>query len=93
MSPTTEQINCLRLIMTDNIGPITYGQLISYYGSATEAITHLSDLAERGGGKKKLSPTSLSVAENRGKTRTNSSKSCSSMFSVLHQGCLSTAIT
>ena len=63
MLPTTEQINCLRLIMTENIGPITYGQLISYYGSATEAITHLPDLASRGGSKKKISVAPLSVAE------------------------------
>ena len=63
MLPTAEQLNCLRLIMTDNIGPITYGQLISYYGSATEAIKHLSDLAHNGGSKKKLSPAPLSVAE------------------------------
>ncbi len=55
-----EKINALRLIMSENIGPATYNQLIKYYRSATEAIRHIDELAKRGGRKKaiKLVPDS-----------------------------------
>ena len=59
----SEKVSCLRLIMTDNIGPVTYMQLIDYYGSATEALNHLAELSYRGGGKKKFVSASVSMAE------------------------------
>ncbi len=47
-----EKINWIRLILSDNIGPITFHQLMSYYGSASEVISHINELARRGGRKK-----------------------------------------
>ena len=46
-----DQIARLRLIRSDNIGPITYLQLIARFGSAAAAIDAIPDLAARGGGK------------------------------------------
>ena len=50
----SEKIACLRLVMTDRIGPVTYSHLLDYYGSAVEAIKHIDDLAQAGGSKKKF---------------------------------------
>jgi len=41
----------LRLIRTPTIGPITYGQLLARFGSASRALEAVPDLARRGGGK------------------------------------------
>lgn len=56
----TERLNWLRLIRTDNIGPITFYQLIERFGSAGEALKALPELSRRGGRKKPLSPPSES---------------------------------
>jgi DNA processing protein len=44
-----ERRDRLRLIRTDNVGPITYFQLLGHFGSATAALQALPDLARRGG--------------------------------------------
>ncbi len=41
----------LRLIRSPRIGPVTYRQLLERFGSASEALAALPDLAGRGGGK------------------------------------------
>ena len=41
----------LRLIRSDNIGPITYFQLIGRFGSAAAALAAIPELAARGGGR------------------------------------------
>ncbi|HZG09164.1 MAG TPA: DNA-processing protein DprA [Allosphingosinicella sp.] len=46
-----DRIARLRLIRSDNIGPITYFQLIARFGSAAAAISAVPDLAARGGGR------------------------------------------
>ncbi|HEX8640806.1 MAG TPA: DNA-processing protein DprA [Allosphingosinicella sp.] len=51
MAPSADQIARLRLIRSDNIGPITYFQLLARFGSAQAAIDALPDLAARGGGR------------------------------------------
>lgn len=51
-----ERLNWLRLIRTDNIGPITFYQLIERFGSAGEALEALPELSRNGGRKKPLSP-------------------------------------
>ena len=51
MPATPEQIARLRLIRTDQIGPITYFQLLARFGSAQAAIDAIPDLAARGGGR------------------------------------------
>ncbi|MBT5073517.1 MAG: DNA-protecting protein DprA [Kordiimonadaceae bacterium] len=49
-----EKIARLRLIRTENVGPVTFRQLISRYKSAQRAIEILPELAKRGGRKKPL---------------------------------------
>src|SRR5687768_18044288 len=39
----------LRLISSENVGPITFRQLINRFGSAAEALKALPELAKRGG--------------------------------------------
>ena len=58
-----EKISCLRLMMTDNIGPVTYRQLLDFYGTATKAIEHIPELSLKGGRKKTISVMSASKAE------------------------------
>ena len=45
------QLARLRLIRSDNIGPVTYFQLLARFGSAAAAIDAIPDLAARGGGR------------------------------------------
>ena len=49
-----EKIARLRLIRTENVGPVTFKQLIDRYLSAEQAIEILPELAKRGGRKKPL---------------------------------------
>ncbi len=46
-----ERIARLRLIRSENIGPVTYFQLLARFGSAQAAIDAIPDLAARGGGR------------------------------------------
>ena len=46
-----DRIARLRLIRSDNIGPVTYHQLIARFGSAAAALDAIPDLARRGGGR------------------------------------------
>jgi len=49
-----EKIDWLRLIRSENIGPITFHQLIAKFGSATDALDHLPSLAQKGGAKRQI---------------------------------------
>jgi DNA processing protein len=52
-----DQIARLRLIRSENIGPVTYFQLLARFGSASAALAAIPDLAARGGGRApKLAP-------------------------------------
>ena len=51
MPPPADQIARLRLIRSDNIGPVTYFQLLARFGSAQAALDAIPDLAARGGGR------------------------------------------
>lgn len=44
-----QRINWLRLWRSDNVGPVTFRQLINHFGSAEAAIEGLPDMAKRGG--------------------------------------------
>lgn len=44
-----EKLAALRLIRTENVGPITYNRLVERFGSAERALQALPDLAARGG--------------------------------------------
>lgn len=46
-----ERLDWLRLIRSENVGPITFYKLIERYGSAARALEALPELAQRGGGK------------------------------------------
>ena len=60
MAATADPIDRLRLIRSEQIGPITYVQLLARFGSAAAAIEALPDLAARGGGR---APRLASAAE------------------------------
>lgn len=51
MEESQEAIDRLRLIRSENIGPVTYRQLIRRFGSAARALEAIPDLAARGGGR------------------------------------------
>jgi DNA processing protein len=51
MPASLDHIARLRLIRSDNIGPVTYFQLLARFGSAQAAIDAIPDLAARGGGR------------------------------------------
>ncbi len=50
-STAADQVARLRLIRSDNIGPVTYFQLLARFGSAQAALDAVPDLAARGGGR------------------------------------------
>jgi len=52
--PDRERLERLRLARTENIGPVTYRQLIARYGSAAAALDALPGLARRGGRSRAL---------------------------------------
>jgi DNA processing protein len=56
-----QRVNWLRLWRSDNVGPVTFRQLINHFGSAEAAIEGLPDLAKRGGAAKmpKVPPVAL----------------------------------
>ena len=47
--PEAERLARLRLSRTENIGPITFRDLVGRFGTAQAAIDALPDLARRGG--------------------------------------------
>ena len=47
-------IDVLRLIRSENVGPVTFFQLVSFYGNVEKAIDALPELARRGGRKKPI---------------------------------------
>ena len=49
-----ERLARLRLIRTENVGPVTFQHLLARFGSAQIALEHLPDLARRGGRRAKL---------------------------------------
>ena len=58
-----ERLDCLRLIRSDNVGPITFFQLLRNFGAAGEALAALPDLSRRGGRARALKPFSRAAAE------------------------------
>ncbi len=58
-----ERLAWLRLHRTENVGPITFQQLLQRFGSASEALQAIPDLAARGGLKRKLRVPTLKSCE------------------------------
>jgi DNA processing protein len=46
-----EKLARVRLIHSENVGPVTFRKLLAGYGSAIRALAALPDLARRGGGR------------------------------------------
>lgn len=47
-----ERLACLRLIRSDNVGPVAFRQLINHFGGAQTALEALPDLVRRGGSRR-----------------------------------------
>lgn len=62
--PTAEQrLDWLRLIRTENVGPVTFRQLVARFGDPTTALVALPELARQGGRAKPLAIASRAAAE------------------------------
>ncbi|MDP6787418.1 MAG: DNA-processing protein DprA [Rhodospirillales bacterium] len=58
-----ERLDWLRLIRSENVGPITFYRLIERFGTAARALEALPDLARRGGRRKPMTVCPPAVAE------------------------------
>ena len=58
-----ERLDWLRLIRSENIGPIRFFQLLEHCGSATAALAELPDLVKRAGGRRGVKITPVEAAE------------------------------
>ncbi len=57
------RLDWLRLIRSENVGPIVFQQLLTRFGSAGAALRALPDLARRGGGRRNIKLCSQAAAE------------------------------
>jgi len=58
-----ERLDWLRLIRSENVGPVTFFELMRHFGSAGDALQALPDLARRGGRRGGLRVGSRAAAE------------------------------
>ncbi len=49
-----ERLDRLRLIRSENVGPVTFRQLLARFGTAEAALDALPELARRGGGRRRI---------------------------------------
>jgi DNA processing protein len=59
----SERLDWLRLIRSENVGPITFRQLLARFGSVGAALDALPELARRGGRRRPIAICSRAVAE------------------------------
>ena len=59
----SDRLARLRLIRSENVGPITFRELLKYFASAEEALDALPSLAAKGGRKIKVFPKSKAEEE------------------------------
>ncbi len=59
----TTVLDALQLIRSENVGPVTYYNLLSYYGSPAEALRAIPELAKRGGRKRPIKACTRQAAE------------------------------
>ncbi len=59
----SERLDWLRLIRSENVGPITFYQLLTRFGSAQVALAALPELAKRGGRQRPIRIPSRAAAE------------------------------
>jgi DNA processing protein len=58
-----ERLACLRLIRSDNVGPVTFRELINHFGGAQEALAAVPELSRRGGRPIRLCSPDAAEAE------------------------------
>ncbi|HKW55268.1 MAG TPA: DNA-protecting protein DprA, partial [Stellaceae bacterium] len=58
-----EKLDWLRLIRSENVGPVTFYQLLARYGSAAAALEALPEVARRGGRDRALTLYPKAAAE------------------------------
>jgi len=59
-----QRLACLRLIRSDNVGPVTFRELINHFGGAEPALAALPELSRRGGRQAiRICPTAEAEAE------------------------------
>jgi len=59
-----ERIACLRLIRSENVGPVAFRELINLYGGAAKALEALPELTRRGGRRRPIHILPRQEAEN-----------------------------
>jgi DNA processing protein len=58
-----ERLACLRLIRSENVGPVTFRELINHFGGAQNALDALPELSRRGGAGRPIRLSSRAEAE------------------------------
>ncbi len=58
-----DRLDWLRLIRTENVGPVTFRHLVARFGTAGAALEALPELSRRGGRARPLKPASKAEAE------------------------------
>jgi DNA processing protein len=58
-----QRLACLRLIRSENVGPVTFRELINHFGGAEQALAALPDLSRRGGRRQSIRVCPRDVAE------------------------------
>jgi DNA processing protein len=58
-----ERLACLRLIRSENVGPVTFRELINHFGGAQSALDALPELSRRGGAGRPIRLCSEADAE------------------------------
>lgn len=58
-----QRLAWLRLIRSDNIGPVTFRELINHFGSASAALEAVPDLARKGGRAARVTPVETAKRE------------------------------
>lgn len=58
-----QRLACLRLIRSDNVGPVTFRELVNHYGGAVQALDALPELARRGGRTIRICPAGRAEQE------------------------------
>lgn len=58
-----EKRDWLRLIRSENVGPVTFHNILRYYGSAAKAIEALPSMVKRGGARRNIKLAGRDVAE------------------------------
>ena len=49
-----ERVAALQLIRSENVGPVTFRELLNHYGTAVAALAALPELSRRGGYRKPI---------------------------------------